>query len=472
VSKLKPLDLMFFALESPNRPVHMAGWELFRLPADDKGKYIAKLVDAFRAGPAGEPFNKKIRWGDWAAPSRGLASWEIVEPDMRFHVRHWAVPKPGRMEQLYDMLGFLNAPMLDRNYPLWECHIIEGIENRQFAIFVKVHHALMDGMGGMRLLEDALSTSSRSRKFTMLWSNAEPPKRKSRGEGSASMGSTRAIPGVQKMASSLLGTGRQLLKARPWSLPLPFGAKSSKLNAPLRSAARSFGSCDLPLDRIRQVGEASGATINDIVMTAIDIGLQNYFAEQGGAADDPLRVMMPVSLRSRGGGGKGGNQVSVLLVELGPPDASPRERLEAVIESTGEIKGKAEKVPAGALQFYTLLLALGAAAGEVVPGMDVRPTLNLLVSNMPGPKKKLYLAGAPMLGFYGMPIVPPGAGLNVTFMSYGDAICLSVGANPDAISDAFRLSELIREGFEELATAVLPRKKAVRKSSAKSRSKK
>ena len=95
-----------------------------------------------------------------------------------------------------------------------------------------------------------------------------------------------------------------------------------------------------------------------------------------------------------------------------------------------------------------------------MPGMDRRPTLNLLVSNMPGPKQKLYLAGAPLHGFYGMPIVPPGSGLNVTFMSYGNAICLSVGANPDAISDAFHLSELIRQGFDELAAAVLPRKKS------------
>ena len=114
MSNLKPLDLMFFALESSNRPVHMAGWELFSLPANYKGNYITDLVDAFRAGPVGKPFNQKIKW-----LSRGLARWEIVEPDLRFHVRHWSVPKPGRMEQLYDMLGFINAPMLDRSQPLW-----------------------------------------------------------------------------------------------------------------------------------------------------------------------------------------------------------------------------------------------------------------------------------------------------------------------------------------------------------------
>ena len=460
MSRLKPLDLMFFALETSNRPVHMAAYQLFSLPEKYPGDYIADLVAAFRGGRVGAPFNQKLKWLD-----KGLARWEIVQPDLHFHVRHLAVPQPGRMEQFYSILDFLNAPLLDRSQPLWECYVIEGIEKNQFAVYIKVHHALLDGMGAMRLFEESLSTSARGRTFKTVWGGSESPgnKQKKRPAGQSraerASGFTRLVPGVQKMARSLLDSGRQVAALKPWTMPMPFGAKASQLNKPLRSAARSYGACDLPLDSIRKVSKASAATINDIVMTAIDIGLREYFAEQGQKNAAPLRVMMPVSLRSRSGSGSG-NQVSVLLVELGPPDATPAERLRSIVESTGEIKQEAGKVPTNILQFYTLLLATGAAVGEMVPGLDRAPTTNLLISNMPGPKKKLYLAGAPLHGFYGMPIVPPGAGLNVTFMSYGDSICLSVGANPDAIADSFHLSELIRKGFDELADAVLPRRGA------------
>lgn len=452
----KPLDLLFLAVETPNRPVHMAGYELFSLPKDYEGDYIADLVASFRSGRVDPPFNHRVRWLE-----KGLARWEKVDPDLRYHVRHVAVPHPGHMDQLYELISFLNAPMLDRDRPLWECYVIEGVEDDRFAILLKVHHALMDGMGGMRVFENSLSTSARSREFKRAWAQPKQTRRKPRKPETKAAGGPKRfaqlIPGIQKTASSLLNTAKQLADFNPASLLMPFRASPSQLNIPLRSNARRFAACDLSLVEIKAVGKHCGGTVNDVVMTAIDIGLHRYLREGGHTDDRPLRVMMPVSLRQPGDADAGGNQVSVVLAELGAAGLQPEERLRSVMDSTRRIKKEAAKVPTAVLQMYTMLLAAGGVVNESIPGMDRVPTNNLLISNMPGPKRQMYLAGAPLIGFYGLPIVPPGCGLNVTFLSLGDKICLAIGANPDAVSDPFRLSTFIEDGFRSLHEAVLGR---------------
>ena len=447
MNMVKPLDLMFIGLESASRPLHMAGFEIFELPARYRGDYITDLVEAFRQGDIGAPFNKVI-----TGLERGIPRWAEQEPDLRYHVRHLAVPSPGRMDQLYELISFVNAPILDRSRPLWECYVIEGVEQNRFAILFKVHHALIDGLGGMKLFEKSLNTRANSREFKTVWQPHEPRKHKA-GSKQRVPSFAQLVPGIQKTASKLLDTSRELASFRPQNMLMPFSATRSTLNSPTLSNERRFAACDLSLPLIKRLGKATGTTVNDVVMAAIDLGLQRYLEEQDATIDEPLRVMMPMSLAHRGKG-KGGNQVSVLLTELGKPGQKPLECLQSIHDSNDRIKQEAAKVPPGALQLYTMLLAGGAVATEAVPGLDRTPTNNLLISNMPGPRGKLYLAGAPLIGFYGLPIVPPGSGLNITFLSCGDAICLAVGANPDAVDSPFTLTGYISDALDDLAREI------------------
>ena len=154
MSKLSPVDLSFLLLESPTRQMHMTAYQVFRLPPRERHSFIPRLLAAYRSGPVAKPFNRKLKWLD-----KGVASWETVEPDLRYHVRHIAVPAPGTMESLSEIVSFLNSPLLDRSLPLWECYIIEGLEDDQFAIMVKVHHAMIDGMGALKLFDQCMSRS-------------------------------------------------------------------------------------------------------------------------------------------------------------------------------------------------------------------------------------------------------------------------------------------------------------------------
>ena len=452
MSVVKPLDLLFLALETNNRTLHMAGYELFEMPKNYRGDYLSDLIESFRNSEVAAPFNKIV-----TGLERGMPRWKEVEPDLRHHVRHFAVPKPGSMDQLYDLISILNATLLDRARPLWECYVIEGVEKNRFAILIKVHHALIDGMGGMKLFARSLNTNARSRQFKTVW---QPQAKRSRRSGKKENPSfAELVPGIQKSARALVDSSRLLADFNPRNMLMPFSASPSALNKPLASNERRFAACDLPLAEIKALGKATGSTVNDVVMTAIDIGLQCYLAEYSEAPVEPLRVMMPMSLHHRSGG-SGGNQVSVLLTELGEPKQSPLDRLDRIKACSSRVKEEAAKVPPVALQLYTILLAAGAVVTETVPGMDRSPTNNLLISNMPGPGGELYLAGARLIG-------APGSGLNVTFLSCGDNICLSIGATPDTVDEPAALARYIDEGFSALRKAAVEPAKAKRKSPAR-----
>jgi hypothetical protein len=155
-----------------------------------------------------------------------------------------------------------------------------------------------------------------------------------------------------------------------------------------------------------------------------------------------------MSLRDESGGG--GNQVSAELIPMGAPEASPIERLKQINTATTSAKDKGRGMQTTSRQAYALLLASSLTMSDTLPWFGKVPSANLVISNMKGPTGQLYLAGAPMVAFTGLPILPPGAGLNVTFASVNTDICLAIGAAPEAVHEPFRLAELIERAFRAL----------------------
>ena len=156
MTRISPIDLSFLLLERANRPIHMAALTIFQKPEGQESSFGPRLFDAYRHSQAAEPFNHKLKW-----LGRDVAAWETVEPDMQYHIRHIALPAPGSMQQFHETVSFLNTSLLDRGHPLWECYIIDGIENDRIAVMIKVHHALIDGEGGLRAMRNFLSDSPR-----------------------------------------------------------------------------------------------------------------------------------------------------------------------------------------------------------------------------------------------------------------------------------------------------------------------
>ncbi len=472
MSKLKPIDTAFLLLETTSRQMHMTAYQLFDPPKTGAKGFVGRVLDSFRNSEVAEPFNQRLNW-----LGKGLASWEKVEPDLNYHVRHLAVPAPGRMDQFYELVSFLNTPLLDRAQPLWECYVIEGIEGGRFAVMIKVHHALIDGGGALKLFRNAMSDSPRNREIRAVWSPNEQPRVK-RKRSRVSESQVKKLrdslggfsSGLRGTAEELASMGAQSLGLSPKKSALPFGASNLRFNRVAQSSARRYANCELPLAEAKAIASATGSTVNDVVTTVIDHALHQYLKACGESTDESLVALTAISFRNDDQKASG-NQVSVELVAMGEPGAKIRERLDQVHQSTSQIKAKSRKLPTSVRQFYSLFLFGSASLSDLSATMEGVPSANLVISNMVGPQQQLYMGGAHMAAFQGLPIVPPGGGLNVTFASISGNICLAVGATPEAVDDPYKLVQFIIKDFAGLRDASLGKtKKAGSRSPGKSRS--
>ncbi|OBF99384.1 wax ester/triacylglycerol synthase family O-acyltransferase [Mycolicibacter sinensis] len=448
-----PLDLSFLLLEKPNRPFHMAAMVIVEKPKGQETTFGPRLFDAYRHSEAVAPFNHKLRW-----LGTDVATWETVEPDMRAHVWRINLPAPGTMAQFYEMVSFLNVGLLDRSRPLWECYIIDGLEHNRLAIMIKVHHALIDGEGGLRVMRNFLSDSRHDQRLLAPWmepENSAKPRRirpdVSQTERLRTMmrGLTKLPGHLAGIATDVLDFGEQSLNLKPRMASMPFTARRTQFNNTAKSASRGYADTGLPLDDVKAVATATNTSLNDVVMTIIDEALHHYLRELRTPAKAPLVAFMPMSLRDESGGA-GGNQVSAELIALGPPQASIVERLRQINAMTKKAKDKGRHMQTTSRQVYALVLAGSMAMADAVPGLGNAPSANLVISNMKGPAEQLYLAGAPVVAFLGLPILPPGAGLNITFASMNKALTIAIGAAPEAVREPLRLARLIDEAFQRL----------------------
>ena len=456
MTRISPTDLSFLLLERASRPNHMAAFTIFEKPPGQESSFGPRLFDAYRQSEAAKPFNHKLKW-----LGRDVAAWETVEPDMQYHIRHIAVPAPGSMQQFHETVSFLNTSLLDRGHPLWECYVIDGIEHSRIAVMIKVHHSLIDGEGGLRAMRNFLSDSPDDKTLAGPWmsfESAEKPRRTdttvSRSERLQGMltGLSNLPGGVFGVGADVADLGAQTLNLKARKASLPFTARRTLFNNTPKSAARAYADVDLPLADVKALAKATDTSVNDVVMTVIDDALHHYLGEHQASTDVPLVAFMPMSLRDKSGGG-GGNQVSAELIPMGAPEASPLERLKEISAATTSAKDKARGMQTSSRQAYALLLLSSLTIADAVPWLGNVPSANLVISNMKGPSEQLYLAGAPMVAFQGLPIVPPGAGLNVTFASIGTELCIAIGAAPEAVHEPFRLAELMEQAFQSLQLA-------------------
>lgn len=464
MSKLKPMDMAFLLLENSSRQMHMTAYQMFKVPARQKHSFVAKVLKTFRNSEVTAPFNQKLKW-----LGKDVASWQRAEPDLNYHVRHVAVPAPGSMPQFYELVSFLNTPLLDRDQPLWECYIIDGIENNHFAIMIKVHHALIDGGGALKLFRAAMSDRSDDKTIRAVWMpNQKKTSRKKRSRTKQPQ-LKQLLSRFSRLPADILGTGTefakmgaQSLKLRPRESALPFGAPKTLFNNMAGSSARRYANCELPLADIKAIAKKTGTTINDVVTTIIDDALHHYLKDHQASIDVPLVGLMAMSLRTDEHDA-GGNQVSVELVPMGEPRATVAKRLQQVHDSIARVKEKSRKLPNSVRQFYSLFVFGSAAISDFSSTFEALPSANLVISNMVGPQEQLYLGGVPMVAFQGLPIVPPGGGLNVTFASFNKDICLAVGAAPEAVDNPYLLVQFIENSFEKLKKATRNTRKVAAK---------
>lgn len=414
-------DSVFMLPESREQPMHVGGLQLFDLPTDAGPGYLAGLYQQALANDAVAPIFRRrphrspLTLGQW--------TWrDDVRIDLEHHIRHSALPEPGRVRELFALTSRLHGTLLDRKRPLWEAHLIEGLEGNRFAVYVKLHHALMDGVSASRLLTDSLSTDPDRRDVPGPWAPQERGgARRSRSSSLTSL--PLAVPRLALSATTdAVGLMPTLVRLaadamRSQATALPLQAPRSILNVSI-TGSRRFAAESWSLDRIKKVAKAADATINDVVLAMCSGALRAYLQDLDALPDSPLIAMTPVSLRTDDSP-EHSNAVGTILCNLGTDLEHPGARLVAVRASM--LQGKAvlaglnqtQVTALSAVVMAPLLLNTVLALHRVSP-----PPFNLVISNVPGPKGPLYWNGARLRGSYPLSIPLDGQALNITLTSY------------------------------------------------------
>lgn len=460
---LKPLDASWLYVESRTTPMHVAGLNIFSLPDDAPPDFLARLVAQLKdAKSFAPPWNLRLK----ASLLKSVApAWEIDDGlDLDYHVRHSALPHPGGERELGVLVSRLHSHELDLNRPLWECHVIEGLENRRFALYIKIHHALIDGVGGIRLTARAFSTSPSQRGITPPWSiGTEMKKRRARRDEAAdNTPPPSTLDRLREQLAQQVELVPQVFNAltKIWSgkkphdaLATPFKAPKSVLNDRV-DGQRRFATQQYDLARLKAITEKAGVTLNDVVLAICAGALRRFLKELNALPRRSLTAGLPVSVRPKGDL-ELGTAISFMLADLGTSIADPVKRLHWIHESTLGAKEHLQSLPKSGLNNYTTLFMAPYIMGILTGAAGrIKPMFNLAISNVPGPDQTLYLGGAKLEAMYPVSVLMHGQALNITCLSYAGKLNFGFTGARDALPHMQRLAVYTGEALDELEAAV------------------
>jgi len=445
---------MFLVGETREVMFHVAGLMQFTPPPDAPPDYLRGLMDEVRAGvPAYYPWNMRLRTPHLL--SNPAQHWlEDDKLDLEYHVRRSALPSPGDERELGILVSRLHGISVDFHYPPWECHLIEGLEGGRFAMYIKVHHSLVDGFSAMRLLTAALGTDPDERDRPLFFA-IPPPARGPRPDPigmrvAEVLAAVRAQYGTTKVVARALA---KVARHEDHDLVTPRQAPRSILNARI-GRNRRFSTAMFPLERIKALAKSGGATVNDVVLALSSAALRRYLTELGALPAESLIAMVPVAVRPKDDAG-GGNSVGAILATLATDIADPAARLAAIVGSTRTAKHQLEGMSRNAILSYSALL-LAPAMVQMMPGMAgrMKPTFNVVISNVPGPEQPLYFRGARLDSTYPMSIPVHGQALNITCNSYAGQMCFGFTGCRDTLPHLQRMAVACGEALEDYERAI------------------
>jgi WS/DGAT/MGAT family acyltransferase len=398
---------------------------------------------------------------------------EDAEVDLEFHVRHIALPEPGDWRQLMIQVARLHSRPLDRSRPLWEAYVIEGLHripglpSGSFAIFMKFHHAAIDGQAGAELLKAIHSLSAEIEPIDVaprtLYAEREPNSVElySRAVAHTAGRALGSLTLYGRTLSKIAGlvTGEVARRANPGVAAGEGAAMPSFVRAPKTrfnrrvSANRVVDAVALPLAAMKSIrAHVEGATINDIFLSVVGGALRRYLEDKGELPETSLMALMPISVRQPGQGADAGNQVGGVPVAIHTDIADPVERLKAVRDGARAAKRSSEALGNDFLK--DVMDELPNAVADTFMRYAIYPQLNVTVSNVRGPDVPLYVAGARLVHFYPVSIATDFVGLNHTGFSYNGVLWICTVACRNMLPDPAFYSQCMQGSFDELVAAV------------------
>lgn len=472
--RLNSQDEYFLDTDTATAPTHIGGLEIYALPKGAGRDFMQKLYAYLRNSPVrAEPFNymlstiepQQARGSSWL-PSRArkknkgnpVRVWRKLDKvNVEEHLYLHALPKPGGQRELGELVARLHVNRLDRHRPLWEVHLIEGLEGGRYAVYTKLHHSQFDGKRGMELNKHTRSNKASARGMPPVWSvQLERP---GRADGKKAPATDEPTT-LKKLAS--WGKALQSMATARENKPgqgviAPYSAPASILNGPL-TARRRLGTQSLSIPRMRALGAAveGGATVNEILLAVCGGALRRYLLDRDALPEQPLIAACPVAM-PRKEDAASGNAVGQILVSLGTNIANPKQRLLAVVNSSRANKGLMKDLGVDTYQNYTQLsMVPQVLAAKTRFGHKVL-NANLVISNVPGPRETQYVNGARLDAMYSASMLLAGQALNITVSNFGDNLDMGIMACPDLVPSPQKIA--VYAG-EELA--ILERAMAIR----------
>jgi len=468
--RLNALDAAWLFTEARATPNHVGGLLQFRLPEGAPRDFLRRLMTEFRGHREfTAPWNRRLKY---AFNKNPVPVWiDDDQIDLEYHVRHSALPWPGGERELGELVGRLQSTPLDLSRPPWECTIIEGLEGGRFALFIKMHHSLIDGVSGMKLLQRAMSTDrAKSLAMPPFWaSGLERPARPGHAAptptfANAAAAAVQALRGqVQSVPQLVMAFGKMLRRVGDSGegMVLPFDSPRSVLNGRVREKRR-FATQQFSMERLRALAAAAHCTLNDVVLALCGGALRRFLMERDSLPDKPLTAGIPVSVRPKDDEGSG-NAISFIVATLGTDIADPAQRLQTIRNSVQHAKAHVQSLPREAMLQYTVLL-MAPTIITLLTGIGgrTRPMFNITISNVPGPDKPLYFRGAELVAIYPASIVTHGQALNITCQSYAGSMNFGFTGCHASLPSMQRLAVYAAQALQELEAAILPRAKPVR----------
>ena len=461
---IDPTSAGFLLAENRNMPMHVGGLQLFKKPEGAGRNFVREMYEEMRDVEEIAPLFLK-------RPHRSIKTGAqlVWVPDEQFdidhHVRHSALPKPGRVRELLDLCSRLHSTRMAWERPLWEAHVIEGMRDGRVAMYTKVHHALVDGVSAMRLLQSVLSTNPDERGMQAMWAagaNRRSKKPASESEHSLSDVPVSAIRSALGITAEAAGLPSALIKTiskavKNETSALSFNAPRTMFNQSI-TGSRRFAADDWPIERLRGIGKASGTTINDVVMAMCSGAVRKYLLELDELPEDPLVAMVPVGLKAKESqiaSAEGGNAVGAVMVQMATDLHDPAQRLAAINKSMRD--GKEALQSMTPLQILAMS-AIGQAPAILTPMFRmqglIRPPYNLIISNVPGPRTTHYWNGAALVGSYPLSIPINGMALNITCTSYDGNMAFGLTGCRRTVPHLQRLLTYLDDEVKALEKAV------------------
>ena len=446
---MSPMDSLFLIGESREHPLHVGGLQVFTPPQGAGPEFVR---DTYEAMLACEDISPTFRKRPATAFGGFInVAWTFDDDiDLEYHVRRSALPAPGRVRELLELTSRLHGTLLDRHRPLWESHLIESPNDGRFAIYTKVHHALVDGVSALKLMQRSLSTDPGESEIRVPWALPPDPRQRAEARPSGVQRLTGTTPSVAHKGPSTLALARAAMQVR--ELTPPFRAPRTMLNVPI-GGARRCAAQSWSLKRITAVKDAAGTTVNDVVLAMCAGALRAYLTDLSALPDMPLVAMVPVNVRTEHGSG-GGNAVSTVLCDLATHLNDPAKRLEVIHTSMQENKKalsqlpRAEATAVGILTFTTMWLS-GLRGFRAAP-----PPFNICISNVPGPQQTLYCNGARLDGNYPLSVAMNGQALNITVATCGDDLDFGLVGCRRSVPHLQRLLDHLEAALKDLEQAV------------------